>query len=232
MGNFSAEYRAAIEKSLHDFVNNGDDVVCIGYFVHKYGQCKMCDHVPIKWHYIVENLRNHRSLIVGSECVENYQAILSEWGYRPEYLIFPSFLRAYVRWILEKNPRAVVFDDGVVMRFQADCSAIINANSHPAGLQHYRYVQRSVVGELEQVVGVDESGRQFPVGSSIGYGFDEYVDSEREDEQVGWDLCGCDVELSYCEECDNEICPECLEGCVCAARDEERDYDWEVPGEK
>lgn len=225
MADFSPVYRAAIEASLKKFVNDGDDVACIGYFVHKYGQCKMCGHVPIKWHYVLENLRSHQCLIVGSECVENYQTILSEWGYRPEYLVFPSFLRAYARWILEKNPNAVVFDDGVVMRFQADCSAIIKANSQPSGLQHYRHAKRLVVGGSEQVVGVDESGRQFPVGPSIGYDFDEYVDFEPDDEENGWDLCGCGVELSYCEECDNEVCPECGRGCTCdESDDQDRDF--------
>jgi hypothetical protein len=35
------------------------------------------------------------------------------------------------------------------------------------------------------------------------------------DEEVGWDLCDCGVELSYCAECDNEVCPECERGCTC-----------------
>src|SRR5438132_78143 len=159
MGDFSAEYRAAIELSLREFVNDSDDVVCIGYFAFKYGQCKMCEHVPIKWHYVLENLRSRATLIVGSECVENYQVILSEWGHRPEYLVFPSFLRAYARWILDKNPKAVVFDDGVAMRFKADGGAIMRANSQPSGLQHYRYAKRSQAGAVERVGGVDEMGR-------------------------------------------------------------------------
>jgi hypothetical protein len=219
MSNFSPEYRATIGASLKAFVNDGDDVACIGYFVHKYGQCKMCEHVPIKWHYVLENLRSHQALIIGSECVENYQVILSEWGYRPEYIVFPGFLRPYSRWILEQNPNAVVFDDGIVMRFQADCGKIIRANSQPSWLQHYRYVKRSVVEGAEEIVGVDESGRQFAVGPSVDYDFDEYVDFGPDE----WDLCGCGVELSYCEECDNEMCPECGRGCTCDD-DEDRDY--------
>jgi hypothetical protein len=215
MGEFSPEYRAAIEASLKDFVNNGDDVACIGYFVYHYGQCNMCGHVPIKWHYILENLRSHGHMIVGSKCVENYQAVLSDWGYRPEYLVFPSFLRAYAKWILNKNPNAVVFDDGIVMRFQADCRAIIDASSQPAGLRQYRHATRSVVGGSEQVVGIDESGRQFAVGLSSNNDLDEQVDSGPETESDGWDLCGCGVPLSYCEQCDNEVCPECGRGCTC-----------------
>jgi hypothetical protein len=232
MGDLSPEYRKAIEASLKDFVTNGDDVACIGYFVYEYGQCKMCDHVPIKWHYVLENLRSHRCLIVGSECIENYQTILCEWGYQPEYLVFPSFLRAYARWILGKNPNAIVFDDGIVMRFQADCDTLIKANSQPSGLQHYRYTKRLAVGASEQIVGVDETGRQFPVGPPLGYGFDEHVGFAPDDEEDGWDLCGCGVELSYCEECDNEVCPECGAGCSCDEADEapdlmDDDDEWE-----
>jgi hypothetical protein len=188
MRDFSAEYRAAIEASLREFVNNGDDVVCIGYFVYNSGQCKMCDHVPIKWHYVLENLRSRKTLIVGSECVENYQRILSEWGYRPEYLVFPTFLRAYARWILEKNPNAVVFDDGIVMRFRVDCDALMRANIQSPGLQHYRYLQRATSEGSERVAGVDEVGRVFPIGPSEVDDYDtEFVeyepDMEEEDEE-------------------------------------------------
>jgi hypothetical protein len=225
MSDFSPKYRAAIEPSLKAFVSDGDDVACVGYYAFRYGRCQMCPKEGIRWHYVLENLRSQAILIVGSECIENYQVILSEWGYRPEYVVFPSFLRAYARWIFEKNPKAVVFDDGIVMRFQADCSAIIEANTQPSGLQHYRHARRLAVGGSEQVVGVDESGRRFSVGTSIGYDFDEYVVFEPDDEEVGWDLCGCGVELSFCEECDNEVCPECSRGCTC---DESDDQDRDV----
>src|SRR5207249_5070174 len=119
---------------------------------------------------------------VGSECIENYQVILSEWGYRPEYLVFPSFLRAYARWILDKNPKAVVFDDGVAMRFKADGGAIMRANSQPSGLQHYRYAKRSQAGAVERVGGVEEMGRFYPIGPAADYDYDaEYADYEPED---------------------------------------------------
>jgi hypothetical protein len=144
----------------------------------------MCEHVPIKWHYVLENLRSRAILIVGSECVENHQVILSEWGYRPEYLVFPSFLRAYARWILEKNPNAVVFDDGVAMRFQADGGAIMRANSQPSGLQHYRYAQRSQAGGVERVGGVDEAGRFYPIGPTATSDYHaEYVEYEPDPEE-------------------------------------------------
>jgi hypothetical protein len=117
--------------------------------------------------------------IVGSECIENYQVILSEWGYRPEHVVFPSFLRAYARWILEMNPKAVVFDDGIAMRFRADCGAIMRANSQPPGLQHFRYAQRSQSGGVERVGGVDEVGRFYPIGPTADYDYDaEYAEYE------------------------------------------------------
>jgi hypothetical protein len=196
MVGFSPEYRSAIEASLREFVSDGDDVVCIGYFVFKYGQCKMCEHVPIKWHYVLENLRSRATLIVRSECIENYQVILSEWGYRPEYLVFPSFLRAYARWILEKNPSAVIFDDGVAMRFQADGGAIIRANSQPSGLQHYRYAQRSQAEGVERIGGVDEVGRFYPIGPTVDYDYGaeyaEYEPDPEEEERELYDGLGLD----------------------------------------
>jgi hypothetical protein len=188
MINFSPKYRAAIERTLRAFVNDGDDVVCIGYFAYCYGNCKMCPKEGIKWHYVLENLRSQAILIVGSECVENYQVILSEWGYKPEHIVFPSFLRAYARWILEKNPNAVVFDDGIAMRFQAEGGAIMRANSQPAGLQHYRYAQRSQVGGAERVGGVDEAGRFYPIGPAVDYDYDaEYADYEHDLEEEDWE---------------------------------------------
>jgi hypothetical protein len=189
MSYFSAKYRAAIEGSLRAFVNDGDDVVCIGYFAYCYGNCKMCPKEGIKWHYVLENLRSQAVLIVGSECIENYQVILSEWGYKPEYIVFPDFLRAYARWILVTNPDAVVFDDGIVMRFQADCEVIIRGNSQPSGLQHFRCIERYGTDTGEQVRGVDEAGRIFAVGPTITHGSDaEYVEYEPTPEEAEWEL--------------------------------------------
>jgi hypothetical protein len=44
-----------------------------------------------------------------------------------------------------------------------------------------------------------------------------------EDDPCG-ELCDCGVELSYCEECDNEMCPACERGCTC---EDEAHEDWE-----
>jgi hypothetical protein len=145
MGNFSEEYREAIEESLEAFVNNGDDVACIGYYILCYSHCRMCGHTPIKWHYILENLRTHQSLIVGSECVTNYQTILREWGYKPEYIVFPKCLKAYARWIIAKNPDAVVYNDGLVMRMKTDCNSIITATRQSRQLEGYGYVKPMTV---------------------------------------------------------------------------------------
>jgi hypothetical protein len=47
------------------------------------------------------------------------------------------------------------------------------------------------------------------------------------DEEAGWDLCDCGVELSYCEDCDNEVCPECERGCTCDAENPADQEYWE-----
>jgi hypothetical protein len=154
--------------------------------------------------------------------VQNYQVILSEWGYKPDYIVFPGFLRPYSRWILEKNPNAVVFDDGIVMRFQADCATIIKTNSEPQALEHYRYANRSVIDGIERAVGVDETGRRFPIGPTIDGESDyDYDGFDPDEEEAGWEYCGCGEELSYCPDCDNQMCPMCNEGCTCDDRDSE-----------
>src|SRR5580765_3282249 len=171
MSDFSLKYRAVIEARLRAFVNDGDDVAGIGYYTFCYGKCEMCPKEGIRWHYILENLRSGATLIVGSECIVNYQLILSEWGYHPEHVVFPNFLRPYAGWILEKNPNAVVFNDGIVMRFRANSGAIIRANSKPAGLQHFRHAERSQTGGVERVGAVDERGRFYPMGPDVVYDY-------------------------------------------------------------
>jgi hypothetical protein len=47
-----------------------------------------------------------------------------------------------------------------------------------------------------------------------------------EDEEQKEGLCDCGIPLSYCPDCDNEVCFECDTGCTCVSRDEELDYDW------
>jgi hypothetical protein len=35
------------------------------------------------------------------------------------------------------------------------------------------------------------------------------------DREFATDLCDCGCELTYCEDCDNEVCSECQSGCTC-----------------
>jgi hypothetical protein len=52
------------------------------------------------------------------------------------------------------------------------------------------------------------------------------------DEDRGWDLCDCGVPLSYCDKCDNEVCPECDRGCTCGI-DEVVDVEcWDEEGKE
>lgn len=117
LATFSADYRAAIERSLIEFVENGHDVACIGVYTYEYGHCQLCGHSPIKWHYILENLSNHNTLCVGSECIQNYKTILQEWGYRPAYIVFPECLKKFARWILDQDRHAIEFSDAVACFF-------------------------------------------------------------------------------------------------------------------
>lgn len=157
---FSKDYRQTIEESLKAFICNGDDIVCIGYYVYEYGHCEMCGHNPIKWHYILENLQNHSQMHVGSECIQNFQVILSKWGYRPEYIVFPNCLKPYTRWILEKNPQAIVFNDDIVIHLNKDCEDTIKGMGENSQLKHYRYVKRTNCEGFEKLIAVNESEQQ------------------------------------------------------------------------
>jgi hypothetical protein len=158
MPGFSDKYRHAIEAALRRFVRNGDDVAGIGAFVFEYGDCKLCGHSPIKWHYLLQNLQSHETLVVGSECIQNYQVILSAWGYKPDYVVFPNFLSRYTRWILDSNPKALVFNDSVVMRFQGNCNGMINSHTGGKTPSECGYVERVRIDGKEQVVQVNERG--------------------------------------------------------------------------
>jgi len=157
---FSRDYQQAIEESLKAFICNGDDIVCIGYYVYEYGHCEMCGHNPIKWHYILENLQNHSQMHVGSECIQNFQIILSKWGYRPEYIVFPNCLRPYARWILDKNPQAIVFNDDIVVHLNKDCEETIKSMSKDNQLKRYRYVKRTNYQGAEKLIAVNNPEQQ------------------------------------------------------------------------
>lgn len=156
---FSPEYRHSLETSLADFVQAGDSAACIGYYCLRYGDCEMCGYRGIKWHYILENLRSGQSMIVGSECIKNYQIVLSEWGFKPDHVTFPETLRSYASWILEDNPRAVVFDSGIVMSARTDAGPLIKSRADLPGrdLEHYKYV-RSIERGNERCLDVVNGG--------------------------------------------------------------------------
>lgn len=157
---FSRDYQQAIEESLKAFVRNGDDIVCIGYYAYEYGHCEMCGHNPIKWHYILENLQSYSQMHVGSECIQNFQIILSNWGYRPEYVVFPNCLKPYTRWILDKNPQAIVFNDDIVVHLNKDCEEIIKGIGKGSQLKHCRYVKRTNYEGTEKLITVNNSEQQ------------------------------------------------------------------------
>lgn len=189
MLNYSEEYKAAIENSLSAFVNDGDEVICVGYFAMPSGQCEMCEHKPIKWHYILENLRSGQNLIVGSECVGNYQVILTGWGYKPEQIVFPKRLSPYTRWILEKNPGAILFNDGIVMRMTTDCDPIIQAKKKAGNLQHSGYVKPTTSGNSRYLRIVRESKQKSPVE-------DQHFPNDSEHNDDPWFDCMAESESS------------------------------------
>src|SRR5262249_13107057 len=134
------EYREIVEPRLRRFVRNGDDVLCVGVFTLQGQQRKVCDHKPITWNYIIENLATHQRLIAGSECICNYEVILKEWGYQPEYIVYPTYFLRYARWITEGcehqegNPRAIRFHDDFVGRATVNSKDVVQEINASANL--------------------------------------------------------------------------------------------------
>lgn len=216
MKTFRPHYRAIIEGRLKGFVRNGDDVACIGFYAHAYGQCEMCDHTPIKRHFVLENLTTHKSLIVGRECVENYQVILKEWGYNPAFLVFPELLRHSAKWVTQNNPDALVFDNAVLFFCQVDFEAILHAKCQPSRLEKCLYAKHAGPGEAGPLVWVNEKGQQWVIHEPDD-DYDQYLKDTAEFSEDCWDLCNCGDQPVFCEVCDNEYCPQCARGCTCEA---------------
>src|SRR5207302_1650502 len=63
MGDMRPEYRETVEKTLREFVRNGDDVMCVAIFCIQDRTCQVCGHHPITWNYLIENLVTHQLLI-------------------------------------------------------------------------------------------------------------------------------------------------------------------------
>lgn len=151
---YSPEYLRRIEATLRSFLRNGDDVVAVGFFIRPGGLCQLCSHEPIKWHYVIANLRGDRVLTIGSECVTNYTMILRRWGYRPDHIAFPNFLRFVTKWIQCEG--GVLYDDALVMRFQGDVMASI-----PTVADDYRVMSHGPQGPF----GVDKARRRYFMSS-------------------------------------------------------------------
>jgi hypothetical protein len=139
---FSSSYRAAIETSLRRFVANGNDVACTGVYIYEYGNCGLCGHQPIKWHYILENLSSRNQIVVGSECIRNYKIILEEWGYRPAYVVFPECLRKFTGWILEEDSGAIKFSDAVACFYTKNPRELYGVMQTDQKLQMFTFAKK------------------------------------------------------------------------------------------
>jgi hypothetical protein len=117
------EYRETVEKTLCEFVRNGDDVMCVAVFCVQDRTCQVCGHHPITWNYLIENLVTNRPLIAGSECIRNYEVVLRDWGYRPAFVVYPTYFARFTRWLTdgaEGNPNSVQIHDRFLDRVRVD----------------------------------------------------------------------------------------------------------------
>ncbi len=123
MSDMRPEYRERIEKTLRKFVRSGDDVMCIAVFCIQDRICQVCGHFPITWNFLIENLATHEPLIAGSECIRNYESVLRDWGYQPAFVVYPTYLSRFTRWLVEPpdgNPNSVQIHDRFLDRVQVD----------------------------------------------------------------------------------------------------------------
>jgi hypothetical protein len=123
MSDMRSDYRVAVEKTLREFVHNGADVMCVATFCIQNRSCQVCGHHPITWNYLIENLVTHQPLIAGSECIRNYEIVLRDWGYRPAFVVYPTYLARFTRWLndgAEGNPNSIQIHDRFIERVQVN----------------------------------------------------------------------------------------------------------------
>jgi hypothetical protein len=130
MTDMRPEYRETVENTLHDFVRNGDDVMCVAVFCIQDRTCQVCGHHPITWNYLIENLATHQPLIAGSECIRNYEIVLRDWGYQPEFVVYPTYFARFTRWLtdeVEGNPNSIQVHDRFLNRVSIDSRQYLNS---------------------------------------------------------------------------------------------------------
>ena len=142
------EYKEKIQKRLKRFLNDGDPIGCIGVYKYEYGSCELCSHTPIKWHYMLKNYTTNQVMVAGSECVNNYQVILQEWGYSPAFITFPFlFKNSFTHWI--KNPKAIVFNDDLISHFELNAIEVFkNTINNEKGLKFLKSIEKDKEGKL------------------------------------------------------------------------------------
>jgi hypothetical protein len=130
MNDMRPEYREVVETTLRQFVRNGDDVMCVAVFCIQDRTCQVCGHQPITWNYLVENLVTHQPIIAGSECIRNYEIVLRDWGYRPAFVVYPTYFARFTRWLIdpvEGNPNSLQVHDRFVDRARVDARQYLHS---------------------------------------------------------------------------------------------------------
>ena len=87
-------------------------------------------------------------MVAGSECVNNYQVILQEWGYSPAFITFPFlFKNSFTHWI--KNPKAIVFNDDLISHFELNAIEVFkNTINNEKGLKFLKSIEKDKEGKL------------------------------------------------------------------------------------
>jgi hypothetical protein len=108
----------------------------------------VCDYERITHNFIIENLKTHDYLIAGCKCIRNYEVILSEWGYRPEYIVYPSYFLRYTSWTTDGwegeggDPSAIQVHDRFLDRAAVDSRSVVEVKVPGATLREYVPVKR------------------------------------------------------------------------------------------
>lgn len=109
----SADYWMRIAKTVAKFAQPGDTLECIGVCrVENPSSCELCGHYPIHWLHTLQNSRTKQTLLIGSECINNYAEV-----YRRRYgatisIIYPPKYAKAARFINKKFPGTVSIEPG------------------------------------------------------------------------------------------------------------------------
>jgi len=72
------DYWDRVIETLKSFWQPGDTLRCVHVYRKRDSWCQMCGHSPITRNFVLRNETTGQTLIVGSECIDNYKTIAGQ----------------------------------------------------------------------------------------------------------------------------------------------------------